>query len=110
MNRMKLIANGDLSQEPLKTNLRDETGQLMNATNEMNHHMRELLTKINIVSETVNSQSEELTQSANEVKAGSEQIAVTMQELASGAEAQANTSSELSSSTDSICNKCTGSK
>ena len=97
MNRMKVITNGDLSQEPLKTNLRDETGQLMNSTNEMNHHMRELLTKINVVSETVSSQSEELTQSANEVKAGSEQVAVTMQELASGAEVQADTSSELSS-------------
>ena len=97
MNRMKVIANGDLTQEPLKTNLRDETGQLMKATNEMNHHMRELLTKINVVSETVSAQSEELTQSSNEVKTGSEQVAVTMQELASGAEVQANTSSELSS-------------
>ena len=97
MNRMKDISNGDLTQEPLKTNLRDETGQLMNSTNEMNHHMRELLTKINIVSETVSAQSEELTQSANEVKAGAEQIAVTMEELASGAEVQADTSSELSS-------------
>ena len=97
MNRMKVISNGDLTQEPLETNLRDETGQLMNATNEMNHHMRELLTKINVVSETVSAQSEELTQSSNEVKTGSEQVAVTMQELASGAEVQANTSSELSS-------------
>ena len=49
------------------------------------------------MSETVSSQSEELTQSANEVKAGAEQIAITMQELASGAETQANSSSELSS-------------
>ena len=97
MNRMKAIANGDLTQEPLKVNLRDETGQLMNATNGMNHHMRELLTKINVVSDTVTAQSEELTQSSNEVKTGSEQVAVTMQELASGAEMQANTSSELSS-------------
>jgi methyl-accepting chemotaxis protein len=96
MSRMKEITNGDLSKSPLKTNLRDETGQLMIATNEMNRHMRELLQKINVVSETVSGQSEELTQSANEVKAGSEQIAVTMQELASGAEVQANTSSELS--------------
>ena len=96
MDRMNLLTNGDLTQEPLETNLRDETGQLMNATNEMSGHMRELLTKINVVSETVNAQSEELTQSSNEVTIGAEQIAVTMQELAAGAETQANTSSDLS--------------
>src|SRR3954453_7053843 len=28
MSRMKFITNGDLSQEPFETNLRDETGQL----------------------------------------------------------------------------------
>ncbi len=96
MDRMNLLTNGDLTQEPLETNLRDETGQLMNATNEMSGHMRELLTKINVVSETVSAQSEELTQSSNEVTSGAEQIAVTMQELAAGAETQANTSSDLS--------------
>ena len=44
----------------------------MNATNEMSGHMRELLTKINVVSGTVNAQSEELTQSSNEVTIGAE--------------------------------------
>ena len=29
MNRMKLIASGDLSSEPLKTNSKDEIGQLV---------------------------------------------------------------------------------
>lgn len=97
MERMKSIADGDLSQEPLEIKSKDEVGQLVAATNEMNTHMRELLNQINMVSETVSSQSEELTQSANEVKSGSEQIATTMQELASGSETQANNSSELSS-------------
>ncbi|MGP4105638.1 methyl-accepting chemotaxis protein [Virgibacillus sp. L01] len=97
MERMKLIANGDLTQEPLETKSRDEVGQLATATNDMNNSMRDLLNQINKVSETVSAQSEELTQSANEVKEGSEQVATTMQELASGSETQANTSSELSS-------------
>lgn len=97
MNRMKLIASGDLSQEPLETKLKDESGQLITATNEMSDSMRHLLTNINKVSETVTSQSEELTQSANEVKEGSEQVSSTMEELATGSETQANSASELSS-------------
>ncbi|MGP4105639.1 methyl-accepting chemotaxis protein [Virgibacillus sp. L01] len=105
MERMKVITNGDLSQEPLETRSIDEIGQLIVATNEMNTNMRELLNQINEVSETVSSQSEELTQSASEVKSGAEQIATTMQELASGSETQANTSSELSSVMGNFANK-----
>lgn len=97
MNRMKLISSGDLSQELLQTNARDEVGQLVEATNDMTKNTRDLLNQINVVSGTVTSQSEELTQAANEVKAGSEQVAVTMQELASGSETQANSASDLAS-------------
>lgn len=95
MDRMKLIASGDLSQEFLQNHARDEVGQLIEATNEMTQNTRELFTQINVVSETVTSQSEELTQAANEVKAGSEQVAITMQELATGSETQANSASDL---------------
>ncbi|GEL77085.1 methyl-accepting chemotaxis protein [Tenuibacillus multivorans] len=94
--RMKAIAQGDLSLEPLQSKSKDEIGQLVTATNDMNDNMRQLLTQINTVSETVSSQSEELTQSANEVKGGSEQISTTMQEIAAGSESQANNASDLS--------------
>lgn len=97
MNRMMLIANGDLSKGKLETNLKDETGQLIRATNEMNENMKSLLQEISGVSEIVNGQSEELSQSANEVMGGTEQISSTMQELASAAEIQANHATELSS-------------
>ncbi|AUJ23605.1 methyl-accepting chemotaxis protein [Virgibacillus dokdonensis] len=97
MNRMKLIANGDLSEELLQIKTRDEVGQLVEAANEMTLNTRELLNQINVVSETVTSQSEELTQAANEVKAGSDQVAITMQELATGSETQANSASDLAS-------------
>ena len=59
-----------MSHKPLKSKYRNEIGQLVIATNHMNQSMRDLLKKINEVSETVSSQSEELTQSANEVTAG----------------------------------------
>ncbi|MCG7337149.1 methyl-accepting chemotaxis protein [Sporosarcina sp. ACRSM] len=96
MERMKSIAAGDLSQEPLAIHTRDEVGQLVVATNEMSISTRELLDKINNVSATVTAQSEELTQSSNEVNAASQQVAATMQELTYGIENEANSASELS--------------
>ena len=105
MDQMKLVAKGDLSQEPLHTNLKDEVGQLIHATNEGMDNTRNLLRKINGVSETITSQSEELAQSASEVKAGSEQIAVTMQEMARGAETLADSSSTLASTMENFTSK-----
>lgn len=96
MNRMSLMASGDLSAEPLETSSRDEVAQLVTATNELNRSTRDVLNQINTVSETVTGQSEELSQSANEVREGSEQIAITMEELATGSSSQASTASDLS--------------
>src|SRR5699024_10853690 len=97
MNRMNLIAKGDLSHEPLKTEAKDETGQLVKATNDMNYNIREVLCDVSTVSTSVTTQSEEVTQSSNEVTAASEQVAFTMQELATGSETQANNATDLSS-------------
>src|SRR5690606_35559720 len=93
MERMKLIASGDLSQGSLETKTRDEIAELVVATNEMNDKIRELVSEINTVSENITSQSEEMMQSANEVNSGSQQIAATMEELATGTEAQASNAS-----------------
>ena len=95
MKRMKAIASGDLSAQPIETRLKDETGQLITATNDMMLQMRSLLMNIKTVLEIVTIQSGNLTQSANEVKMGSEQTSTTMQELASGAEEQATRTQEL---------------
>lgn len=95
MERMQLIADGDLSHEPLAVTSRDEVGQLAAATNDMSGHTREMLNSINDVSSSVSAHSEELTQSSTEVNAASQQIAVTMQELTSGIESEANTATDL---------------
>lgn len=102
MNRMELIAGGDLSSKPLETNLRDEIGQLITSTNEMSFSTHSLLDEINGVAETVSTQSEELTQSANEVKAGTAQIAITMEDIATGTESLANNASSMSSAMESF--------
>lgn len=95
MERMKLIAEGDLSHEPLAVTSEDEVGQLAAATNEMSEHTRGMLNNINEVSSSVSAHSEELTQSSTEVNSASQQIAVTMQELTSGIESEANTATDL---------------
>lgn len=96
-SRVGLLAKGDLSQKPIETRSRDEIGRLFEATNQMSENIKGLLKEIQIVSESVSSQSEQLTQSAFEVKEGSSQIATTMQELSSDSEAQAHTTSDLAS-------------
>lgn len=104
-NRMKVIADGKLDNEPLETHLRDEIGQLVNSTNEMNETTLDVLRQIRGVSATVSSQSEELSQSASEVRAGTEQISMTMEELAIGAESQANNASDVSAAMSSFTSK-----
>lgn len=93
--RMKQLAAGNIGLEPLHINSRDEVGQLVQATNEMNAKIYEILSQITEVSNTVAAHSEELTQSANEVNIGSMQVADTMEELAFGTESQANNASDL---------------
>ncbi|GAE27370.1 methyl-accepting chemotaxis protein [Halalkalibacter wakoensis JCM 9140] len=102
MNRMNSISNYDLSQEPLKTNLQDEVGQLIEATNKMGDNTRTLLEEISVVSDSVRNQSEGLSHAAMEVKTGSQQTATTMQELASGSEIQANNTNHLTVLMDSF--------
>ncbi|WP_169891092.1 methyl-accepting chemotaxis protein [Litchfieldia alkalitelluris] len=103
--RMGILAEGDLSQEPLVTKSGDEIGRLFTATNKMNENIKGLVSEIRTVSGTVSAQSEELTQAATEVKEGSSQVAITMQDLSSGAEVQADTASELSSSMQEFADK-----
>ncbi|PIC57108.1 chemotaxis protein [Sporosarcina sp. P12(2017)] len=105
MERMKRIAAGNLSSPPLETKLQDEIGQLIVSTNEMSTNTHNLLDEIHIVAQTVSSQSEELTQSAGEIKAGTAQIATTMEDLAYGTESQATNASSLSTTMEAFVSK-----
>lgn len=105
VSRMQLIGDGDLSHEPLQSNLQDETGQLVRATNEMNDNMRDLLSRMNHVSDTASTQSEQLSHAADEVHTGSVQIAMTMHDLATGIEREAQHASELSDTMSSFSSR-----
>ncbi|WP_112180582.1 MULTISPECIES: methyl-accepting chemotaxis protein [Paraliobacillus] len=96
--QMNEIASGNLSIEPLEVTSQDEVGQLIEAMNQMQVNLTEIVAEIQEVSGAVASQSEELTQSSNEVREASDQVATTMEELSSGAESQADTTTDLASS------------
>ncbi len=105
MERMNIIAYGDLTSEPLRITEKDETGQLAMAINQMQVMEKEVMEGIQMASEMLTNHSNQLTQAANEVKSGSEQVATTMQELATGSEAQATTASNLSVVMDNFTKK-----
>lgn len=101
-NRLEHMANGDLSEEPLVSQRKDELGLLTNSTNKLTEQMHSILTSIHTVSEQVAAQSEELSQSANEVKVGADQISQTMQDIAEGTDTQSNRSSHLADIVESF--------
>lgn len=105
MERMKTIANGDLSASELKTKSSDEIGQLVTATNAMNDNMRKLMYEVFEVSQTVNTKSDELSNAANEVKEGSRQVTSTMQELAIALEKEANFVNDVSAAMNNFTMK-----
>lgn len=92
--QVKKVGEGNLSSE-VEVNRSDEIGVLAVAVNKMQQSLRDVISNISYAAESVSSQSEELTQSSNEVKIGSLQVASTMQELSSGMDSQANTSGTL---------------
>ncbi|KAB8125969.1 methyl-accepting chemotaxis protein [Gracilibacillus oryzae] len=94
-NRLREIAQGKLRGDALTSKRKDEIGDLVHATNEMQGQLKELITSVTNASDRVLGSSEELTQSSNEVMQSAEQISTTMEELSSGAESQANHASDL---------------
>ncbi|RRN74372.1 methyl-accepting chemotaxis protein [Peribacillus simplex] len=94
-DRMKMVADGKLNQEPLEQKSNDEMGELTVSANQMQKNLRDTIEKMLVVSESVSNQSEDLTQSANEVQQGSKQIATTMYELSEGSDSQANRAAEM---------------
>lgn len=90
------VAEGDLQEELIDLQRKDEVGDLALSFNRMIDNLRKMVSRIQEVSQNVNSQSVGLTLSSAEVTLGAEQIASTLEQLSSGAENQANLSSEIS--------------
>ena len=95
IQKLKAIAEGDLSQPPLVHSTQDEIGLLIESTNTVNSVLQNVLGSIQDVSENLAASSEELAQSAVGVKDGSQQVAMTMTDLAEGSESQASSAGDL---------------
>lgn len=95
MERMNLLAQGDLSNPALQATTKDEIGHLVIATNNMSNSMRDIITNIGNSTKTVLNYSEELSQTSQEVQLGADQVSTTMHEMASGSEKQAHSANEI---------------
>ncbi|MEN2768801.1 methyl-accepting chemotaxis protein [Ornithinibacillus xuwenensis] len=95
VNMTNEVANGNLLADSVDYNGKDEIGQLASAVNLMKDNIQSILYKVASAANTLTTRSEELTQSAVEVREGNEQIASTMEELSSGSENQAHSASNL---------------
>lgn len=86
------ISHGNLQVEASDVDRQDEIGQLASSSNMMIHYLRNMVEKIQHLSQATGRQSEELKQSANEVSIGAEQVAATMEQLSAGVEEQVSSS------------------
>ena len=89
------IAAGDLTVE-VKSESRDEVGQLSQAIQNMTESLKGVLSKAQNTAMTVASTAQELSASSEEMKASTEQISNTTQDIAKGAGQQASKMSEIS--------------
>lgn len=81
VKRMKLIANGDLSEEKIKNTSKDEIGQLILSTNHMQESLQHIIKQVGMNSEHVTASAEELTASAEQSRTATEDIVTTMQDI-----------------------------
>lgn len=84
----KLVAEGDLTVEPLKTHRKDEFGTLGQSVNEMVANLRGLIGHVNETAEMVASSSQELSATTDQAAEATEQITTSIQDVANGAEHQ----------------------
>lgn len=82
------IANGNLKDDKIVLNRKDEFGRLINALNTMKDNLRSMIWKISNTAQQVAASSEELSASGNQVGTAAEQVGHAIQEVASGAEEQ----------------------
>jgi methyl-accepting chemotaxis protein len=97
--RVKEIAKGDLSGQPLKMKGEDELGQLTAAVNEMHESLR------NIVG-NVQSTSQEVATAATEVSASSEEMSRSVKEQRAQLDEVSSAVEELSSSITEVAQNC----
>lgn len=85
---LSLVANGDLSKQPLQTTVQDETGQLIKSINKMSTQLRSIIAQMKDASIHIASSSEQLTASAAQSATAAEQVVTATELIATGADEQ----------------------
>ena len=86
--RVKRIAEGDLTGEPIVVNSKDEIGSLVQSVNQMTSHLKEMILTIDVTSREVSKTTQLLAGDADRTVSSIHTMASTMQQIAAGAEAQ----------------------
>lgn len=94
-DRMKLLAEGDLSQSDLITKSKDEIGNLVSSVNQLVYNLRSLIGEVSDSTMQVTASSEELTASAEQSTQAAEQISALAQTAAAGSEKQQVSTEEV---------------
>ncbi len=89
------VAEGDLTVQ-VKSDSRDEVGQLSRAIQSMTENLKNVLGKVQKSATMVSSTAQDLSASSEEMKASTEQVSNTTQEIANGVSQQASKMAEIS--------------
>jgi methyl-accepting chemotaxis protein len=101
----KEVAKGNLAVEKVNYKGTDEIGQLSQSFDLMIDSLRNIIGQIVNASDNVSRQSNDLTESAVQLKQGIGQIAVTMEQLASGVSEQADSTANIVSVVEGLNNQ-----
>ncbi|RXT04535.1 methyl-accepting chemotaxis protein [Ammoniphilus sp. CFH 90114] len=102
IHKVKQIAEGDLTGEPIRITNHDEIGQLAQHLEAMRSNLKTLILKVNEGITHVSASSEEFSASASSSTQAITTISQAMQEVASGAELQCSHSDETARSMQEI--------
>ncbi|WP_102347696.1 methyl-accepting chemotaxis protein [Bacillus sp. Marseille-P3661] len=104
-NTIKEVANGNLKVDDIEIKSHDEIGELATSVNTMKTELSKMITNMIVASQSVKSQSDDLTNAANELKLGAEQVASAIQQITSDAEEQATSSTNAAVTVSNFNNR-----
>jgi methyl-accepting chemotaxis protein len=107
VERMRRVAAGDLTGDPIPVTTRDEIGQLAQATNEMQSSLREIVTSISANSEQVSAAATEVSATSEQMAASSEHQRAQLTQVAAAIEEMAATVTEVSGRTGEVSRQST---
>ncbi len=107
VERMRRVASGDLSGDPIPVTTRDEIGQLAQATNEMQQGLREIVKSITANSEQVSAAATEVAATSEQMAASSDHQRAQLTQVAAAIEEMAATVTEVSGRTGEVSRQST---